>query len=242
MQKQQEFEFPMPRVHGGSRKGAGRKRVGPRARVTHEGRTSFGKPRVLHVTCRLGVGLPSLRALATVAIVMAYLARSCEKSGFRLVEYSIQGNHLHLICEAVSNEALSKATNGLLSGLARMLNRHWGRRGQVFEDRYHVEIIETPTQCRNALLYVLHNAKKHGARSPRSGADPCSTAPWFPFASWTNIRSDRKPAAKPRTWLLKHGYRRARGGNIHLHDHPLMPTKQSRPKANPSRLPSRQPQ
>ena len=233
MQKQLMFEFPLPRVHGGARKGAGRKRQGKRAKVTHMARQPFGKTRgktrVLHVTCRVAEGLPGLRDRETAKLVMDYLAGHCEKVGFRVVEYSIQGNHCHLICEARDNEALSKAMNGLLSGLARVLNRHWGRKGKVFEDRYHAEILETPRQCRNALLYVLHNAKKHGSRSPKSGADPYSTAPWFPFTSCASHRTDTKPAANPRTWLLKVGWRK--GGPIHLHDHPRLPTK-------PTRLPA----
>jgi len=226
MQKQLVFDFPKPRVHGGKRKGAGRKRRGPRSRVSHRARSSFGRERALHVTCRIGEGLPCLRDPATVVVLMNYLARMGKKEGFRVVEYSIQGNHIHLICEAVDDVALSRAMNGLLSGIARTLNRHWGRRGKVFEDRYHVELLETPTQCRYALRYVLHNAKKHGSRSPRSGADPCSTAPWFPFTSTTNPRSDSKPAAAPRTWLLQEGWRRS--GPIHLHDHPRLPTQKSK--------------
>ena len=125
MQKLRQMEFPWPLGHGGARKGAGRQRKGPRCRVTHKGRTSFGQNRVLHVTCRIADGLPSLRDQATAARVMDYLARACIKKGFRIVEYSIQGNHIHLICEAVDNAALSRAMMGILSGLARTLNPNY---------------------------------------------------------------------------------------------------------------------
>ena len=229
MQKQLMFEFPLPRIHGGSRKGAGRKRQGKRAKVTHSARQRFGKTRVLHVTFRVLEGLPGLRENETAKLVMDYLAGHCEKKGLRVVDYSIQGNHGHLVCEATDQDALSKAMNGLLSGLARVLNRHWGRRGKVFEDRYHADILETPRQCRNALLYVLHNAKKHGYRTPGSGPDPYSTAPWFLFTSYGSRRTDAKPAANPRTWLLKVGWRK--GGSIHLHDHPRIPN-------NPKQIPA----
>ena len=227
MRKMKQMEFSWPLGHGGARKGAGRRRSGPRARVSHGTRVVFHKPRVLHVTCRICEGLPVLRDPRTVALLMNYLARVCEKAGFRLVEYSIQGTHIHMICEADDHEALAKAMNGLLSGMARKLNRHWSRKGKVFEDRYHSEIIETPTQCRNALRYVLHNAVKHGAHDPRSGADPYSTAPWFPFSSSPNQRTANKPAAAPATWLLREGY--LRKGPIHLHDHPRSPTHKPKP-------------
>ena len=223
--KMRQLEIPWPMGHGGARKGAGRKGSGggSRARVSHGARACFGRTCVLHVTCRIGEGLPTLRDPETAKRVMDYLARSCVKEGFRIVEYSIQGNHIHMICEVDDHEALSRAMNGLLSGLARTLNRYWGRRGKVFEDRYHAEDLPTPKQCRNALNYALHNAKKHGARSPRSGADPYSTAPWFPFTSSPPSRMDAKPAAHPRTWLLRTGWRK--GGEIHAHGHPSIPTK-----------------
>jgi len=172
---------------------------------------------------------------------MAYLENKAVKAGFRLVEYSIQATHLHLICEADNEAALSRAMNGLMSGIARILNRHWNRKGPVFVDRYHAEILKTPSQCLNARRYVLHNARKHGALARLSSVDPYSTAPWFPF---TKRRIDRrtdelaerpvprpddrcppgqaKPAAHPGTWILRAGWKRA--GPIYHDDHPAIPT------------------
>src|SRR5262249_10810193 len=36
------------------------------------------------------------------------------------------------------------------------------RRGKVFADRYHVEVITTPTRARHAISYCLSNWRKHG--------------------------------------------------------------------------------
>ena len=228
--KAKQLEFSWPLGHGGARKGAGRPRQGDRARVSHGGREAFSKEHVVHVTCRLERGLPSLRNARTVELLMEYLARVCERSGFRVVEYSIQGNHIHLLCEAASSEALSAALNGILSGMARVLNNYWGRRGRVFADRYHAELITTPTQCRNALLYVLANAKKHGYLPLSAGADPCSTAPRFPFDSHPSRRCDPKPAAEPRTWLLRTGWHTRSRARLSLHDHPRIPKPARKPQ------------
>lgn len=114
---------------------------------------------------------------------MNLLRKHSEKDGFRIVEFSIQGNHIHLLCEAESKSALSRAMNSLQTALARNLNCQLHRRGKVFADRYHAQSIQTPTQCRHALLYVLANAKKHRALHPDVDIDPFSTAPWFPFQS-----------------------------------------------------------
>ncbi len=95
------------------------------------------------------------------------------------------------------------------------------RRGTVFPDRYHAEIIKTPRQARNALAYVLNNWRKH--REDRAGAarawriDPFSSA-WC-FDGWAEradepfvwkLRASYEPMTTwlPRTWLLSEGWRR----------------------------------
>ena len=222
-----ETWWQLPCHRGG--KGSGRKLEAKRRQVAHKKKRGFSKVCVMHVTCKLVEGVASLRDPRIAVIVMAYLARVCSKAGFRLVEYSIQGNHLHLICEADSQESLSRAMQGLKSGLARILNRHLGRKGALFADRFHTEIIKTPTQCRNALRYVLHNCKKHGGHYPRCGVDPFSTAPWYPFSGPHDPCPEKKPAALPKTWLLQVGWKR--GGNLYYSDQPIalnLPKKQSR--------------
>jgi len=129
----------------------------------------------------------------------------------RLVHWSVQGNHLHLIVEAKDRLALSRGMQGLKIRLAKALNRLWGRAGSVFSDRYHAVALRTPRQVRSALLYVLNNFRKHegqrGRRLPPSFVDPLSTA--LAFDGWkrqTPIPSSWK--TKPRTWLLAKGWRR----------------------------------
>jgi Transposase IS200 like len=117
MKKSRQLEFVWSAGHGGARKGAGRKRQGPRARVSHGGKGFFSRKngarwRVLHVTCRIKEGLPSLRSVETIRLLMALLARVCEREGFRIVEFSIQCNHIHLLCEAEDQASLSSAMNG----------------------------------------------------------------------------------------------------------------------------------
>jgi REP-associated tyrosine transposase len=236
--KQLELQFPERKRHGGARKGAGRKRKGERARVSHERKAGFKKLAVLHITCKLLPGLGSLRDPRIAAILMAYLDRCCEarlprRGGFRIVEFSIQGNHVHLICEAKSQEELSRAMQGLMSGMARTVNRELGRKGTIFADRYHAESISSPTQCRNALLYVLANGKKHGVLHRNQQVDPWSTAAWFPFTGADKQAAGSppgpKPAAAPQSWLLRVGWRR--GGSIYRHDQPKCPqTKRRSPR------------
>jgi hypothetical protein len=97
---------------------------------------------------------------------------------------------------------------GLLVRVARALNRLWRRRGAVVADRYHAHALRTPREARNALVYVLQNARKHLGRL--AGLDRASSAACFD--GWTAgapaPAAARRVVAAPRTWLLRVGWRR----------------------------------
>ena len=199
------------RTWGGARKGAGRKRRAPRELVAHRERDTFRAGCPVHVTLRLAEGLPSLRKHATYSVLLAALGGGCERFGMRLVHWSVLGNHMHLIVEACDRHALARGMQGLGVRLARALNRCWGRTGRVLADRYHGHVLRSPREVRNALAYVLENARKH--RIEIAGADPCSSGPWFD--GWLGgERGGCADIERPtwlraaRSWLLAHGWRR----------------------------------
>jgi hypothetical protein len=146
---------------------------------------------------------------------------SCERNDFRLVHYSIQGNHAHLIVEADDEAALGRGMKALGARLARAVNRVFGRIGPVLADRYHAHVLHTPREVRNALAYVLMNARHHAARAGRTlsraaGLDPASSARWFagwhrPMALAEPSSRAAPPVAKARTWLLANGWMRGGG-------------------------------
>lgn len=123
----------------------------------------------LHVTLRLVDGLPSLRRPTHTDLILRVFAAECERKGFRLVQFAIRSNHLHLVCEAESTRALSRGVQRLASRAARGVNRRLARTGRVFRDRFHVVVISKPRQMRNVLRYVLLNESKDRARRARLG-------------------------------------------------------------------------
>ncbi len=157
------------------------------------------------VTTRLVAGLPNLRRERTLMLLRDTLAAGSDRFGFRLVEYSIQSNHLHFVAEAGDERELARGMQGLLVRLAKALNRARGRTGRVVADRYHARILRTPREVRNALVYVLQNARKHGAQL--LGIDACSSGPWF--SGWRD-RAPRPHRILPNavSWLLSRGWRR----------------------------------
>jgi putative transposase len=188
---------------GGKRDGAGRKRKSERELVPHRVRDRVTRHQPVLVTTRLRAGLPNLRQERTLARLREVLAAGADRHGFRLVEYSLQSNHIHFLAEAPDQRVLARGVQGLLVRIARALNRIWGRTGRIVSDRYHVRVLKSPRAVRNALVYVLQNAKKHGARI--TGIDACSSGPWF--RGWLD-RAPRQesPLLRAESWLLTTGW------------------------------------
>src|SRR5262249_42866522 len=144
---------------GGWRARAGRKRKAPEDRKGHGPRPELASRFPVHVTLSVREGLPSLRECFRV--VRGVLGRSKERLGFRMVQFSVQGNHVHLLCEAKDKQALTGGMQSLVIRLALALNRELGRRGKVFAERYHSRILRSPTEVRHVLAYVLNNWHHH---------------------------------------------------------------------------------
>jgi len=151
-------------------------------------------------------GLPSLRSDRLLFEAMRRSIASSEKDHFRVVHFSVQSNHLHLIVEAEDEHALSRGMQALSIRMAHAVHDALGHGGTVFADRYHAHQLKTPRETRAALLYVLQNWAKHG----RGGDyDPRSSAPWFDGWSRSPPRIDEEAVvATPQTWLVRVGWRR----------------------------------
>src|SRR5262249_21808494 len=123
--RQLELTLPPRPGWGGRRVGAGRK-PGPNPGLPHDSRARV-RTLPAHVTLRLRPGLPSLRDTRVVRAIEHSFADGCQRGTFRLVQYSLLGNHAHLIVEAHDSEALGRGMMAIGSRLARAVNRVAGR-------------------------------------------------------------------------------------------------------------------
>jgi len=167
-------------------------------------------------------GVASLRSVAVVKEVEKTFRQGAERLEFRLVHYSVQNDHLHALVEADGPEALGRGMKSLAARFALAVNRALRRRGPLLRERYHLRVLASPTQVRNALRYVLLNARRHWAK--RRGRrvlpgpvrlDPASSARWF--RGWMPGTAGAEEAAQnpeppavrtPRTRLLAVGWSR----------------------------------
>ena len=198
---------------GGARPGAGRK-PGAAHSDPHRRRAPLAARHPCHVTLKVKKDLPSLRSARLVSELERSWREACERRRFRLVHYSIQGDHVHVIVEASSTCDLACGMKSIAARFARAVNRVFHRTGQVLADRGHVHVLRAPREVRNAIAYLLLNARRHAAKAGRAlprvaVIDPASSGRWFD--GWRGgIRSapDAPAVATPRTWLLSIGWRR----------------------------------
>jgi len=207
MPRPRQLSLPV-RTWGGRRERAGRK-PGPRPVVLHRARSQHKGRFPLHVTLRARSEVGSLRRARLYPLIEAAIAAS-SSSDFRLVHFSVQGDHVHLVAEAHDKDALSSGMRGLMIRAARALNRACERSGPVWADRYHCRELRTPREVRRALAYVLLNARKHGREV--AALDPCSSARWFDgwrdHSPVVDLAVDPPAVVASRTWLLDAGWRR----------------------------------
>jgi putative transposase len=207
-----------PTGHGGWRPGAGRPRG--RKTVSHDARERFAARYPAHVTLRVVDGV-RLRREGVLEEIRAAIVAGGRSDAFRVVEFNVLGNHIHLIVEGSGHDALARGMQGLAVRFARRVNARLGRSGSLFRERYHARALRTPREVRNALRYVLLNARHHaaelGEKLYRGWVDPFSSAPWF--EGWSApIRKDapwierlvkqERPTAPAKTWLLREGWRK----------------------------------
>jgi REP element-mobilizing transposase RayT len=163
----------------------------------------------VHVTLRFLDHVWNLRSERSFAVFHRALEATRRRPDARVVHFCVLGNHLHLVCEADSSAALSRALRALSIRLAIGLNTMMGRRGRVLADRYDAHVLRTPAEVRSAVRYVVGNYASHARRC----GEPVRDGWVDPFSS-AGVKAPRvaqmalfaAPATKsPETWLLRRG-------------------------------------
>jgi REP element-mobilizing transposase RayT len=186
--------------------------VAERQQVVHVARPEIDGRTPVHVTLRLVPEIVRLRRRDQYRAVRQALARTAQREGCRICQFSIQANHLHLIVEPSGKRGLTSGMIAFKTSCARRLNGVVGRRGRVFADRYHARYLTNPAQVRRALCYVLNNWRRHGEDATHTDwrIDPYSSGE--SFDGWADhvprAGGERPPVARARSWLLTTGWRR----------------------------------
>jgi REP-associated tyrosine transposase len=223
---------------GGKRHGAGRPPKGERAGSPHKERPYLHERYPVHVVLRVIRAVGNLRRRCVYRAIREATLTTARREDFRIVHLSIQRTHVHLLVEADHKDALASGMQGFQISAAKHLNAAISqgkpgrrRRGTVFPDRYHAEIITSPRQARHTLSYIMNNWRKHqeDRKAPMSAwrIDWFSTAAMFPgwkeygeeaFLWRGPVTYDPLVVYQPKTWLLREGWKKA--GTISCHEVP----------------------
>jgi REP element-mobilizing transposase RayT len=230
--------FDGGKKRGGKRRGAGRPAQGKRSSEPHKERPFLHARYPVHIVLRTVRAVGNLRRRCVWQALREATLTTALREDFRIVHVSLQRTHVHLIVEADNKAALAVGMQGFQISAAKHLNAAISkgrpgprRRGTVFPDRYHAEIITSPTQARHTLAYVMNNWRKH----EEDRTEPMSTwtIDWFStaamFPGWAEYGDEvflwRGPPTydplvvyQPRSWLLREGWRKA--GPISCHEIP----------------------
>ena len=217
-----QLALPLPATWGGKRRGAGRRRAAGRSSTQHRALGDHKARHPVHVTMRSAFRpLRKGHVFPTLRLALAGANRRDPKR-FRIVHFSVQHDHVHLIVEASDAWALSSGVRSVAIRAARYVNQLVMRKGRFWADRWFGRALTSPRQVRNALVYVLQNFRKHARSRCLGGVDPYSSGLEFdgwrgfsrsggrapPLAGrveWTH--ADEEPVSKPRSWLAAVGWR-----------------------------------
>ncbi|HEX6273827.1 MAG TPA: transposase [Polyangiaceae bacterium] len=163
--------------------------------------------------------LRSQHVFPTVSLAIAGATRRSPQT-FRILHFSVQHDHVHLLVEASDQRALSAGVRSIAIRIARSVDRLVLRRGRLWADRWHGRALTSPRQVRNALVYVLANFRKHAPARMPPGIDAFSSAVHWPASAAMGELPRAGPpyhgsmkrwidVSPPHTWLGRTGWRRA---------------------------------
>lgn len=136
---------------GGRRPGSGRKRIHSKG-VAHRERETVTKKTPLHINFKYRTSIRNKFCLK----LLKRAVMNARGFGLRIIHFSLQHNHIHLIVEAQNNEILTTGMKSLTITFAKGL-----KMGKVQIERYHLHVLRSVRETRNAVMYVLFNKQKH---------------------------------------------------------------------------------
>jgi len=103
--------------------------------------------------------------------------KNAQNNGLMIIHFALQSNHIHLIAQAADNETLSRGMRALAITFAKGL-----KRGKVQLERYHLHVLRTLQETKNAIQYVLFNQQTHSLKKI-SKVDGYSSVLYLPCAA-----------------------------------------------------------
>ena len=152
---------------GGRRPGSGRKRKHSPG-VAHREREKVSSRFPLHINFKVRISIRNKSCLA----VLKKAIKNARSHGLRIIHFSLQSNHVHLLIEACDNAVLTKGMRSLTISFAKGV-----KSGGIQLERYHLHVLKSLREVKNAYHYVVLNQAKHSGLK-RAQVDQYSSLGW----------------------------------------------------------------
>ena len=141
-----------------------RKRSGRPAKVDigirHIRRERINKPSALHLTIKVRENKADIQN-KRILKALHHAIKRARLQKLRVIHYTLEYNHAHLVVEARDNKVLHKGMQAFGISIAKAINKMKQVKGSVYKHRYHLRKLKTRREFRNAVLYVFGNGIKH---------------------------------------------------------------------------------
>lgn len=144
-------------------KKAGRKPIHDKG-IRHISRPTLRRPSSLHLTVKVLRNKAEIKNKSVLKLLRHAIQRA-RLQGLKIIHYSLEYDHVHLLIEAENNHILGKGMQALGVSLSKGINRLKNLKGAVYKHRYHFRQITSPRQLKNVLGYIFNNGVKHGTAS-----------------------------------------------------------------------------
>ena len=115
-----------------------------------------------HVTARINRGEKIFLIEENKELFLKTLIRAKKKYSFTLKNFSIMGNHIHLLIKPGKNESLSRIMQWILSVFAQLWNKINNLRGHLWGDRFFSRIISGFVDFFRVFSYIDNNPVSAG--------------------------------------------------------------------------------
>ncbi len=124
-------------------------------RLTRQGAT-------YHVTAKTNRGEFIFEDDNIKELFCSVVDESRDRYDFRLTNYSVMTNHVHMLIEPLEGTELSRMLQWIFSVFACRYNKMTGQKGHVWYDRFKSKIVRTFLQWINTFNYITNNPVKAG--------------------------------------------------------------------------------
>ncbi|MGZ3787896.1 MAG: transposase [Bacteriovorax sp.] len=140
-------------------KGAGRPAIHD-AGIRHTSRPFLKKPSSLHLTVKIKKNKAGIKN-KSILILLKRAILNTRRQGLKVIHYSLEYDHVHLLIEAENNHVLGKGMQAFGVTLSKAINRMRKLKGGVYKHRYHFRKISGARELKNVMNYIFTNGLKH---------------------------------------------------------------------------------